>query len=84
MDLIRIHPHALKHDLSQEEISFAWHNVARKRPRGDDCWVTIGFTGTGREVEMVGIILADGTTLIIHALSPATERMKRELGLGRR
>jgi len=79
MDLIRIHPHALKHDLSQEEISFAW-----KRPRGDDCWVTIGFTGTGREVEMVGIILADGTTLIIHALSPATERMKRELGLGRR
>ena len=61
MDLIRIHPHALKHDLSQEEISFAWHNFARKRPRGDDCWVTIGFTGTGREVEMVGIILADGT-----------------------
>lgn len=84
MDKITIHPHAFKHGLSQEEIAYAWRNFARKRPRGDDCWVTIGFTDAGREVEMIGMALADGTTLIIHALSPATERTKRELGLGRR
>ncbi len=84
MDEIRIHPHALKHDLSPEEIIYAWCNFVRKRPRGDDCWVTIGFTSVGCEVEMVGMVLAEGTTLVIHALSPATEQIKRELGLRRR
>ena len=83
MDEIRIHPHALKHGVAQEEIIYAWRNFARKRPRGDDCWVTIGFTNIGHEVEMIGMVLADGTTLIIHAISPATERIKRELGRAR-
>lgn len=84
MDEIRIHPHALKHGLAQEEIIYAWRNFVRMRPRGDDCWVTIGFTSVGREIETIGMVLADGTTLIIHAISPATERIKRELGLTRR
>ena len=51
MDEIRIHPHALRHGLSREEVTYAWLNFARKRPRGDDCWVAIGFTGAGREIE---------------------------------
>lgn len=84
MEEIRIHSHAFKHGLSKDEIVYAWHNFACKRPRHDDCWVAIGFTASGREVEMVGMALIDGSTLIIHALSPATERMRRELGLRRR
>lgn len=54
-----------------------------KRPRGDDCWVSIGFDAAGTEIEMVGLITADGKTLVIHALSPATEKMRRELGIAR-
>ena len=61
MDEIRIHPHALRHGLSREEVTYAW-----------------------REIEMVGMVLADGATLVIHALSPATKRMKRELRLERK
>lgn len=81
MEEIRIHSRAFKHGLSKDEITFVWHNFARKRPRHDDCWVAIGFTASAREVEMVGMALIDGSMLIIHALSPATERTRRELGL---
>lgn len=52
-------------------------------PRGDDCWVAIGFDATGTEIEMVGLVTADGKTLIIHAFSPATEKLQRELGIAR-
>lgn len=83
MQDIIVHPHALKHGLSVEAIEATWGNFVRRRPRGEDCWVTIGYDREGHEVELVGLSLADGSTLIIHALSPATKKMKRELGLGR-
>ena len=84
MDNLAIFPTALKHGLSEEEIGQAWENFVAKRPRGDDCWVVIGFTSAGIEVELVGLVTANGETLVIHALSPATSRVKRELGIRRR
>lgn len=83
MNLLRIHQHARKHGLDNEDITYAWHNFVRKRQRGDDCWVAVGFDRAGHEIELVGILLADGSILIIHALSPATEKIKRELNLKR-
>ena len=74
---------ALKHGLSEDSLMQAWENFVRKRPRGVDCWVAIGFDSAGREIEMVGLVTAAGETLVIHGLSPATEKLKRELGLVR-
>ena len=80
---VSVHPMALKHGLSEGQLLDAWENFVTKRPRGDDCWVAIGFDSSGHEIEMVGLVLVDGTVLLIHGLSPATEKIKRELGLGR-
>ena len=74
-------PSALKHGLSKESLIEAWVNFVRKRPRGEDCWVVIGFDSAGVEIEVVGLITIDGTVLIIHGLSSATRKIKRELGL---
>ena len=84
MEELVIHPHALKHGLSEDDIGYAWSNFVRKRPRDDDYWVAIGFDAGGREVEMVAAACADGSLLVIHANTPATKNVKRELGLERR
>ena len=76
-------PSALKHGLDAGQIEEAWDNFVVRRPRGDDVMVAIGFSGDV-EVEMVGLLAADGKTLVIHAMSPATEKIMRELGIGRR
>ena len=79
-DLIVL-PSALKHGLSEQSLIEAWTNFVCKRPRGEDCWVSIGFDSSGLEIEMVSLVTVDGAVLIIHGLSPATQRIKRELGL---
>lgn len=84
MGIIEVHSSALKHGISQKSIVYAWENFVRKRPRGDDMLVAIGFDAHGREIEMVALVLAGGCELIIHALSPATEKMRRELDIRRR
>ena len=81
---VAVHQHALKHGLSQEDVLYAWENFIRRQPRGVDVWAAIGFDAWGRELEMVAVVQSDGSLLIIHALSPATLNMKRELGLDRR
>ena len=83
MQDIVVLPSALKHGLSASSLTEAWHNFVAKRPRGSDCWVAIGFDANGAEIEMVGLVTADEDILVIHGLSPATEKIKRELGLGR-
>lgn len=83
MGEIVVLPSALKHGLDAEQIEEAWENFVARRPRGDDVIVGIGFSGD-IEVEMVGLLTADGKTLVIHAMSPATEKIMRELGIGRR
>ena len=83
MEKLAVLPTALKHGLGEDAILYAWDNFVRKRPRGDDRWVVFGFDSAGREIEMVGLVTATGEILIILALGPATEKMKRELGLAR-
>ncbi len=85
MNDVLIDSHALIHGLDEEDIRYAWDNFAARRMRkGGDVWVSIGFSARGAEIEMVALELFDGSMLVIHALSPATEKVKRELGLGRR
>ena len=80
-----VHGHALVHGLREEDIVYAWEHFLAKRMRvGGDYWVAVGFDRYGHEIEMVAAALADGRVLIIHAMCPATEKVKRELGLSRR
>ena len=85
MNDVLIDGHALIHGLDEVDIRYAWGNFAvRRMRRGGDVWVSIGFSARGVEIEMVVLELFDGSMLVIHALSPAMEKIKRELGLGRR
>ena len=81
MNEIIVMPSALKHGLTKESLIEAWTNFVRKRPRGIDCWVAIGFDSEGLEIEMIGLATIDGSILLIHGLSPATQKIKRELNL---
>lgn len=83
---IFVHPHALKHGLKEDEILFAWANFIRKRHRdvpNNDQMIAIGVTQSGKHIQMVGIIKPFGL-MIYHAMTPPTEKMLAELGLGRR
>ena len=77
---VDVHMHALKHGLNEEDVAYAWSNFVKKRPRGDDFEVAIGFDSKGREIGMVAALLKDGDVLIVHAKSPAIASIKKELG----
>ena len=83
MQRIVVLPSALKHGLSASSLVEAWCNFVAKRPRGNDCWVVIGFDAGGSEIEMVGLVTIEDDILIIHGMSPAADKIRRELGLGR-
>lgn len=69
-----VHPNALKHGLSVEQVRQAYETGsggARVR-RGDEDvepvrWATIGFDDAGRAIEVVFVRGADGSVLVIHA-----------------
>lgn len=78
-----VHPHALKHDISEEGILFAWNNYLRKQQRAvphEDEYVAIGLDKRGRLLQIVGV-MRPGIMLIIHAMMPPSKKVLRELGL---
>ena len=86
VDELIINPHALIHGLTADEIEAAWNNFAARQHRGapnEGEIVAIGFDASGRAVEMVAIEGVFGI-MVIHALTPPTEKVIRELGLTRR
>lgn len=86
MSGLEIHPHALIHGLSEENVRYAWENYVRKRCRhapNEDQIVAIGSDESGRLIQMVGVVNSQGT-LVYHALTPPTSKALRELGLLRR
>ncbi|MDO5050077.1 MAG: hypothetical protein Q4D87_09405 [Actinomycetaceae bacterium] len=56
-----VHPNALKHGLTTEQVQAAWENylIGAVRVPGE-LEVRIGLTPDGMEVELVGTLLADG------------------------
>ena len=87
MDEVYVHKHALKHGLDEEEIVYAWSNFVRSQQRQtpkEDQIVRIGYgRKTSQAIQMIGILAPHGT-LIIHAMCPVQESIKKELGLPRR
>lgn len=82
--MIRIHPHAIKHGLSEEDVAYAWTNAIRsvQRHGTDDppLWIAIGPIKDGRFAELVGFMDIDGVWCIFHAMVPPTKKFKKELG----
>jgi hypothetical protein len=81
-----VHPHALKHGLSEEDILFAWASFVRKQYRSspeEDKVLAVGYDMSGRFIQMVGRSGASGI-LIYHAMTPPTTKVLLELGLSRR
>lgn len=81
-----VHPHALKHGLSEDEILYAWSNFVRSQmrqaPQEDQC-VRVGYgRHTPQAIQMVGIVRTFGV-LIIHAMTPPQASILRELGIPR-
>lgn len=81
-----VHPHALKHGISEEDVLYAWNNFVRKQrrssPREDEI-VVIGATKDGRLIQLVGKDLGL-VHLIFHALIPPSEKVMKEVGLKRK
>ena len=81
-----VHPHALKHGLSEEDILFAWGQFLRQRhrdePRSEQI-VAVGVDRQGRFIQMIGGVKPFGI-MVYHAMTPPTENVLLELGLARR
>ena len=86
MDTVFVHPHALKHGLSEGDILYAWDKFVSKRNRdipNTDQIIAVGFDRKGRFVQMVGIISHKGT-MVYHAMSPPTASFLAEVGMVRK
>ena len=86
MQEVYVHPHALKHGVSEKQILSAWDNFISKRHRevpDTDQIIAVGFDAFGRFIQMVGIIKNDGI-MIYHAMTPPTAGFLAEIGLMRK
>ena len=84
---VYVHPHALKHGLSEDEILYAWLNFVKSQQRkapNEDHIVRVGYgKHTSGAIQMVGVSKAFGV-LIVHAMTPPQDKVLKELGMLRR
>ena len=81
MDTI-VHPrvHETHPELDDEDVVYAWENYHTGAVRvPGEREVRMGFDLQGREIEMVGVLLADGAWLICHGLTLPTKKMRTEV-----
>lgn len=79
---LMIHPRIRQRhpELCENDVAFAWENPvvrAVRVPRERE--LRIGFDKRGRELEMVGVILETGDTLVYHAMTPPSKKTRREV-----
>lgn len=83
--LERIH---VRHpDVTKDDAIHAWRfclKSMQRLGREPEEWVGIGMDAAGRLLEIVAIRNDEGAWLIKHAQTPPQEKIKRELGFGRR
>lgn len=88
MEEVVVHPHALKHGLSKDEIRYAWESsiVCRQRNGENDpiIWIVLGVLPNGRMAEMVAFEDEMGVWHVFHAMTPPTKKFLKEIGMGRR
>ena len=74
-------------DVTTDDAVHAWRFCITSMPRLDkepEEWVGIGYDEIGRLLEVVAVRGASGAWLVKHAQTPPQEKIKRELGFGRR
>lgn len=80
-----MHPHALKHGLTEQKVRYAWEHFVvlqtRKPPRHDQV-AAIGVDSQGRLVQLVAVRNGN-EVLIFHAMRNPTKQFLAELRLGR-
>lgn len=79
--VFRRHP-----ELSEADVLTAWDNALMSTPRlakDPDEYVSLGFDGKGRLLEMVAIRNKAGGWLIFHATTPPSDKTFREFGIER-
>lgn len=83
---IYVHPHALKHGLSEDKILFAWGHFIRRQRRDVPRENEIVAVCSDREGQWMQIVAVDRGSylLIIHAMMPPSKKVLRELGMVRR
>ena len=84
MGELYVHPHTLKHGLSEQDVRHAWRNAVASTVRicddGREDVLAIGPDTHGRIVEMVAA--RDGVDMLVfHAMTPPTRRFRREMGI---
>lgn len=70
---------------TQQEIASAWTNYdfAAVRVPGER-EMRIATLSDGRQIEMVGVLLADGNWLVYHAMTPPSKKTWLEIDRARR
>lgn len=74
-------------NITKEDAAHAWQYCIKSMPRlgkEPEEHVGIGYDSSGRLLEVIAIRNSAGDWLVKHAQTPPQERVKRELGLGRR
>ena len=72
-------------DVRVEDIPYAWeHYIVGAVRVPAEREVRIGLDSQGRELEMVGVLLDDGSWLIYHAMTPPSKKTEREIEKRRR
>ena len=84
----KIHPRVmLRHpELSEKDVLHAWEHAIASLPcvsKNPDEYVSLGFDGWGRLLEVVGVRGDGGNWLLYHAMTPPSDKTYREFGLGR-
>ena len=68
-----------------EDVRFAWEHYFMSAVRvPTEREVRIRFDLRGRELEMVGVQLGDGSWLVYHAMTPPSKKTKREMAKKKR
>lgn len=82
-DLI-VHPHALKHGVSEADVEHAFENAYATRTRGGPYppeYVSVGPDHCGRDIQLVCVWRSEQRRWLVFHAMPATKKVLRELGL---
>lgn len=85
MEDVVVHPNCFKHGLEYEDVLSAWENVLAYTVResfSGNRMVVIGYDTRARPCEIIGLRKPYGW-LIIHAMTPPTEKTRLEVSEGR-
>jgi hypothetical protein len=77
MEGVMLHPHALEHDQTREDIYAALDTetgsaLLRQEP-GAERWILTGFNTHGNLLQIVKVVFDTGGTLVIHCMKAQKE-----------